>query len=85
MIPSYMFWNSFCEWLGKTNLCQNLTASRLKLFWGTPLAPAPKIEFVWPFSNSPTHPHYYAVTYIQVKNPSPPPPPPSPGKHPLPS
>jgi hypothetical protein len=39
MIPSYMFWNRFCEWLGKTNLCQNLRASRFKLFWGTPPPP----------------------------------------------
>jgi hypothetical protein len=31
-----MFWNSFCEWLGKTNLCQNLRASRFKFFGGTP-------------------------------------------------
>jgi hypothetical protein len=31
-------------------------AFRFKLFWGTPLAPAPKIEFVWPFSNSPWPP-----------------------------
>jgi hypothetical protein len=36
MIPSYMFWNCFCEWLGKTKLCQNLRSSRFKLFWGTP-------------------------------------------------
>jgi hypothetical protein len=61
--------------LSKTNLCQNLTASRFKLFWGTPLAPAPIIEFVCPFSNSPTQPHHYSVTYMQVKNPSSPPPP----------
>jgi hypothetical protein len=34
--------------LCKTNLCQNLRASRFKLFWGTrappPLAPAPKFS-----------------------------------------
>jgi hypothetical protein len=58
-VTCFDFWNSFCEWLGKTNLCQNLRASRFKLFWGNPLAPAPKIEFVWPLSH-PLFCHLYA-------------------------
>jgi hypothetical protein len=53
---------------------QNLRASRFKLFWGTPPSSRTKIEFVWPFSNSPTQPHHYSVTCMQVKNPSTPPP-----------
>jgi hypothetical protein len=61
MIPNYMFWNSFCEWLGKTNLCQKLRASRFKILGGTPPynqeqkllrqphkhAPHPQFNVVW--------------------------------------
>jgi hypothetical protein len=55
MIPSYMFWNSFCEWLGKTNLCQKKSLPLDSNCFGKhPLASAPKIEFVWP-SLPPNH------------------------------
>jgi hypothetical protein len=77
MIPSYMFGNSFCEWLGKTNLCQKLRASRFKLFWETPLVPAPKIEFVWPLSHPTTQ--LFCHLYVGKKSFDPP------VKHPLPS
>jgi hypothetical protein len=41
MIPSYMFWNSFCGWLGETNLCQNLRASKFKIWGDTPTCSSP--------------------------------------------
>jgi hypothetical protein len=56
MLPSYIFWNSFCGWLGETSLCQNLRASKFKI-WGTP----PTCSF--PTQNrvclAPTQPHLY--------------------------
>ena len=65
MIPSYMFCNSFCEWLGKQIFARTLDSN---CFGGTPHSsrtPKSSLSGLSPILQ-PMQAHHYSVTYMQV-------------------